>query len=80
MGQCKIGLHNIFFLSLTPVFSLALLIVLQSVILNLGTQFSSTVLHKNTLSFIRPMEQAISPREPREMSRSSMGDSGQGLV
>ncbi|XP_074629946.1 serine/threonine-protein kinase MARK2-like isoform X3 [Acropora palmata] len=26
----------------------------------------------------RPMEQAISPREPREMSRSSMGDSGQG--
>ncbi|XP_068729205.1 MAP/microtubule affinity-regulating kinase 3-like isoform X6 [Montipora capricornis] len=28
----------------------------------------------------RPMEQAISPREPREMSRSSMGDSGQGSM
>ncbi|XP_022787177.1 MAP/microtubule affinity-regulating kinase 3-like isoform X5 [Stylophora pistillata] len=28
----------------------------------------------------RPMDQALSPREPREMSRGSMGGSGQGLV
>lgn len=28
----------------------------------------------------RPMDQALSPREPREMSRGSMEGSGQGLV
>lgn len=34
-----------------------------------------------TLWFLhRPMEQALSPREPREVSRGSIGGSGQGSV
>ncbi|XP_068729203.1 MAP/microtubule affinity-regulating kinase 3-like isoform X4 [Montipora capricornis] len=44
-----------------------------------GVAGRPSLLSKLTSRFSkRPMEQAISPREPREMSRSSMGDSGQG--
>lgn len=46
-----------------------------------GVAGRPSLLSKLTSRFSkRPMEQAISPREPREVSRSSMGDSGQGSM